>query len=225
MNGKMEITLLEMNGKINNMNFKDYYSLFLENRNNEYLLLAKNPKQNNKKLQKLVNEKAQSQGYSLGPFFHGSKSIFNNFDLKRSRTSDPGLSGKGFYFTANRQEAENISLINQYGKGDTPHTYSVYINSYKQFPIISSILPNGQTIRDLHGGISITNEGGSTIREMAEKHNCDSIVFKSKDHEIRHIMVWDSTKIKLSVPVTYDDVGNVIPLSSRFDLSKDDIRY
>lgn len=37
--------------------------------------------------------------------------------------------------------------------------------------------------------------------------------------------VFESSLLKLSDPVTYDDNGNVIPLSSRFDSSKDDIRY
>ena len=32
-------------------------------------------------------------------------------------------------------------------------------------------------------------------------------------------------QIKSAEPVTYDDGGNVIPLSQRFDMSKDDIRY
>lgn len=39
------------------------------------------------------------------------------------------------------------------------------------------------------------------------------------------IGVFKPNQIKLSDPVTYDDSGKVIPLSSRFDSSKDDIRY
>ena len=38
-------------------------------------------------------------------------------------------------------------------------------------------------------------------------------------------LVWNPTQIKSAEPVTYDDNGNVIPLSERFNLGKDDIRY
>lgn len=38
-------------------------------------------------------------------------------------------------------------------------------------------------------------------------------------------VVFDSSQIKSSDPVTYDDNGNVIPLSKRFDRSNPDIRY
>ena len=38
------------------------------------------------------------------------------------------------------------------------------------------------------------------------------------------MMVLDPFQIKSADPVTYDDAGNVIPLSKRFDSSTDDIR-
>ena len=39
------------------------------------------------------------------------------------------------------------------------------------------------------------------------------------------IVVYDSNNIKSADPVTYDDFGNVIPLSQRFNQENDDIRY
>lgn len=43
--------------------------------------------------------------------------------------------------------------------------------------------------------------------------------------EADHIIVFHPNQIKLSDPVTYDDQGNVIPLSKRFNTNKDDIRF
>ncbi len=43
--------------------------------------------------------------------------------------------------------------------------------------------------------------------------------------EADHIIVFRPSQIKLSDPVTYDDQGNVIPLSKRFNTNKDDIRF
>jgi hypothetical protein len=39
------------------------------------------------------------------------------------------------------------------------------------------------------------------------------------------LVVQNPSQIKVSSPVTYDESGNVIPLSQRFDLTKQDIRY
>lgn len=39
------------------------------------------------------------------------------------------------------------------------------------------------------------------------------------------VVVFDSSQIKSADPVTYDDEGNVIPLSERFNAKKEDIRY
>ncbi|MBP5581552.1 MAG: hypothetical protein J6X85_07195, partial [Ruminococcus sp.] len=41
----------------------------------------------------------------------------------------------------------------------------------------------------------------------------------------REIVLWDNTLMKLADPVTYDDSGNVIPLSERFNEKNEDIRY
>ncbi|MBR3294933.1 MAG: hypothetical protein IKI62_01580, partial [Clostridia bacterium] len=43
--------------------------------------------------------------------------------------------------------------------------------------------------------------------------------------EAEHIIVFKPNQIKLSDPVTYDDNGNVIPLSARFNINNDDVRY
>ena len=46
-----------------------------------------------------------------------------------------------------------------------------------------------------------------------------------KDNGTVHYVVTDSAGIKSADPVTYDDNGNVIPLSERFNPKKEDIRY
>ena len=45
------------------------------------------------------------------------------------------------------------------------------------------------------------------------------------DIDTTHYIVFKSSQIKQSDPVTYDDNGNVIPLSERFNAKNDDIRY
>lgn len=53
---------------------------------------------------------------------------------------------------------------------------------------------------------------GLTIREIGQYVPVEFVVF-------------DPQQIKLSDPVTYDDEGNPIPLSERFNPNNPDIRY
>ena len=71
------------------------------------------------------------------------------------------------------------------------------------------------------------------INEVSEEDS-DGFIYVPEDIEDgidqnkvgdTEIVVYDSNKIKSADPVTYDDDGNVIPLSKRFDSEKDDIRY
>lgn len=51
----------------------------------------------------------------------------------------------------------------------------------------------------------------------------DCVVFDAPKGRI--INIFDNTKVKSADPVTYDDNGNVIPLSERFNPENEDIRY
>ena len=60
------------------------------------------------------------------------------------------------------------------------------------------------------------------VLKKVTKH--DSAVSKT-DAGDTHYIVWHPSQIKSADPVTRDDSGQVIPLSSRFDPSSPDIRY
>jgi hypothetical protein len=51
----------------------------------------------------------------------------------------------------------------------------------------------------------------------------DAVIWNRKDSPTE-VIVLSPSQIKSADPVTYDDSGNVIPLSKRFDVTKDDIR-
>lgn len=70
----------------------------------------------------------------------------------------------------------------------------------------------------------------SKAKQMGNTDGYDVVINKVKDGRNRNkveeeIMVKDPTLIKSADPVTYDDAGNVIPLSERFNPKKEDIRY
>ena len=51
------------------------------------------------------------------------------------------------------------------------------------------------------------------------------IAMEGMDRDTRHYISFQSSNIKATDPVTYDDAGNVIPLSQRFNSANQDIRF
>jgi hypothetical protein len=62
------------------------------------------------------------------------------------------------------------------------------------------------------------SHGFKTVAEM-QSRGYDGVI------DSQEIVVFDPNQIKSADPITYDDVGNIIPLSQRFNSTKDDIRY
>lgn len=78
--------------------------------------------------------------------------------------------------------------------------------------------------------LRITNPYTATQKEAGylntaklQKDGYDGIIIKGID--VTNMVVFDPNQIKSADPVTYDDDGNVIPLSERFNEEKSDIRY
>lgn len=63
------------------------------------------------------------------------------------------------------------------------------------------------------------------VLEAFEKLGFDSTIEYGDDKRIINAVVFNSNQIKSADPVTYDDNGNVIPLSERFNLKEEDIRF
>ena len=86
-------------------------------------------------------------------------------------------------------------------------------------------------LTDENGDIA-TNE---VIRLAFEQIGFDGIIdtavyykfnnMRGMDSGTTHYIVFNENQIKSAEPVTYDDNGNIIPLSQRFNAENDDIRY
>lgn len=61
----------------------------------------------------------------------------------------------------------------------------------------------------------------------AENDNVDGIIYENwyEDKGADSYVAFNPNQIKSADPVTYDDAGNVIPLSERFNPEKEDVRY
>lgn len=145
--------------------------------------------------QKMVDDAAKKAGYTIGPVWHGTEKTFYTFNL------DKAWAG-AFHFAKKRDFAE------LYAKGKDANLLSVYL-----------LLNNPMKEKDFY--MLGTNNGLSKSEAVsfAKSKGYDGIIGSST------IVVFFPSQIKSSAPVTYDDNGNIIPLSQRFQSSIDDIRY
>ena len=184
--------------------------------------------------QRMVDEAAKAAGYS-NRMYHGAKGG-GGFTVFRGWQ----------YFTENKDYAE------RYANRNAPESlYSVYVKMEKPFDTrddeareifydmfneygLTELQEDG--LPDWTDGYDITdyieendldydsvllNEGGDPINgTRSDGLGSGEFVSRGTSYVIR-----DSAQIKSADPVTYDDKGNVIPLSERFNPKNDDIRW
>lgn len=184
--------------------------------------------------QKMVDEAAKKMGYTKKAY-HQTNADFTEFDLSKSRE---GVYGKGAYFSTEK------SPKGTYGSKDM----SLYMLDTRKF----LDLPNdGEQLKQIFDRLGFPydkttlnnfienakNRNGFRLYEylmhVFRFHVREDISPYATEHGYKGLfdantgiyVVYDPNMVKSSDPVTYDDSGNVIPLSKRFDSKNNDIRY
>lgn len=161
---------------------------------------------NKSKAQKLVQQAAEaampksvvrdSKGKLLKTY-HYTNSNFTAFDRSTART---GNEMDGFFF------APDAESTREYGK----RQIVAYLN-------ITNLAVDPVLDRKF-------DDSGTLLREKLAAQGYDGVA-RTENGKIYEYMVFDPEQIKLADAVTYDDAGNAIPLSERFNMEKKDIRY
>ena len=183
-----------------------------------------------KTAQRMVDEAAKAAGYTIKAY-HGTP--INNITVfdssKIGSTTDEGIFGHGFYFSTNKLTADGYATVD--GK-----TMPVFLRVEKTWWGL------GHTIQDVakeldmaEDSLTTKKNGLGTIVAPSSVSNrsftshliergYDSVIIQhgKRDYEI---VIFNNKNVKSADPVTYDDNGNVIPLSERFNESNKDIRY
>ncbi|MBQ7581066.1 MAG: hypothetical protein IJU39_07155 [Clostridia bacterium] len=174
----------------------------------EYLKLAENPEENKEKLQKMVDEAAREampnseivdENGNLLATYHGTSEDFTVFDKKKGRAN---MDIQGMFFTPWKFDAG--------GYGEKVGKY--YLNSVN--PVSEGV---GYKVLNKFKG---QNNAGIKAREYLESLGYDGVNNGNEEY-----IAFNSNQIKSADPVTYDNDGNVIPLSERFNEEEVDIRY
>ncbi len=148
-----------------------------------------------KTAQKMVDEAAKAAGYTIKAYHGTDADAFTVFDKGKIGDAS-GLSILGDGFYF----ADKRSTAAQYGK----NVYTVYLKQQS---------PYSATADDAYR-LNTAKLNGDGF---------DSVTLPTGKGTV--YMVLDPEQIKSADPITYDDDGNVIPLSERFNQEKEDIRY
>lgn len=161
---------------------------------------------NRRKMQALVDRAAEAampksvvrdESGKLLKVYHYTNNDFTVFDRGMART---GNEMDGFFF------APDTESTREYGK----RRIAAYLN-------ITNLALDPVLDREF-------NDSGTLLREKLAAQGYDGVA-RTENGKIYEYMVFDSNQVKYADAVTYDDDGNVIPLSQRFDTGNEDIRY
>ena len=167
--------------------------------------------------QQMVDEAAKAAGYTVKAH-HGTSNDFWTFKKGNKRTRGTLNFGNGFYFSPSRSFAENYTstgrVIDAFLKLDNP--YTVYGTRFDTSDLERI---SAQT------GMDVTSDN---VNEVLQTNGYDGIIardYNGTTNPVNQYVIFDAEQAKSADPVTYDDQGDVIPLSQRFEQGKSDIRY
>lgn len=201
---------------------------------------------------RMVREVADRAGFS-DEIYHQTNKSFNVFDIRNTyRSSGGGLEYQfphGIY-TKLSDAPIGVPGDNQmhlFGKGgefltvkDRQHLSDYLRRNCKGFAKQEDELTkfrekgyaNLEHSKDLKADIKRMQEEWESrakqIKDLVDEHFNNSGydgVFMEDDHGIQMRLYLSSRDVKSADPVTFDDDGNVIPLSQRFNKDNPDIRY
>ena len=180
--------------------------------------LLQNVENDNKNGEKILDfSKIVDENGEPKVVYHRTPNKFTAFDARKiGSSSDFGAFGRGFYFSPYKEQ------YRLYGR----YLISAFLNVRNPFNL------NEDNVYDTKMSFGMSPEGQrGWTRKVSEEftqwlkdNNYDGVVYKTNYNEEEDV-VFNPNQIKSADVVTYDDAGNIIPLSERFNPEKEDIRY
>lgn len=164
----------------------------------------------------MVKIAANHAGFNVGPVFHGTSSRFNSFDMSK------GYDGAHFF----SESEDHAAFFGEAGSYFLKEENPMRITEADLEAAQDRAYPDGNETGDW--GDSLPRDFVSEFVEKAKAGGHDSLAIKDMadlDGESTVHLPLKPNQIKLSDPVTYDDDGNVVPLSKRFSPETDDLRF
>ena len=201
----------------------------------QYLELAKHPEKNKASLREMVDEAAKRAGYGIRAY-HGTGEAFTKFAKEKTGANYEGYLeyGAGFYFTPSKEEARKWAANGEKINGN--NVMSVYLAAERMMNPDESISDDSaESILKRHGyfqnDIEFTLGRGyrfiealihfgysnAEIQKQLKAMGYDGVdASYGKENKTGQYVIFDPEQVKSADLVTYDDEGNIIPLSERF---------
>ena len=198
----------------------------------------------------LTNDLANAQGYS-GKNGIFNADLMNNLDAYAAGIADGQYDSETEYSewvdAYNNAWDERAKQIEESG-----HVLELYSKMEKPFVVAEDVQISVEKAKKIAAGdkdllhyieflasgkdhistaLLANNSSAIGLPAALRKAGYDGIEDRTVNEKFRllkgtiHRIVFDATNVKSADPVTYDDNGNVIPLSERFNAGNDDIRY
>lgn len=191
--------------------------------------------------QRLVDEAAKNAGYTIKAY-HGSRQVFNEFSKDKRGSNTHTKVSNDWFFAADKETANSYypygvmkelarqspniwkdsdaEKMKQKGK-----LYNLYIKM--ENPLVVDVADYDYTAH------RETTDAWYEYTVQAEENGNDGIILlnamdnqlKTSARESTVYLFKEPNQAKSADPITYDDNGNVIPLSERFNAKKRDIRF
>ena len=151
--------------------------------------------------------------------YHGTAKDFYIFGIEHlgETSGNEGWFGPGFYFTQWKESARGYAGWAKTQHGGEERIIPCFIN-IKNPQVVDATQGNFVLDKNADGVIATINiTKDNPYSRNGQRYSNGELYYEVKAN--------NSNQIKSADPVTYDGQGNVIPLSKRFDLNNDDIRY
>lgn len=161
----------------------------------------------------------------LATVYHATYNDFTVFDrAKLGENTDAYASDESTAATAHLGFWFNTQPLSQSASYAGGKDVKAYLNAENIY--------NAHSLEQLTGEIEQQWDEELTPEENAEEYvdglkaqGYDGIVLRDEEFGGTSFVVFDPEQIKSAEAITYDDAGNVIPLSERFNSRSNDIRY
>lgn len=153
--------------------------------------------------------------------FHGSPNKFYSFDVNAPRIHDEGTFGRGIYAT------DRYKIANAYANDGDGYVYELYGKIDEPFADYEVASGNFGYFDSLDDAIKYYSDDFSAdeIRAMLKNIDTADGVIASAETPYDEVVFKSGKQIKSADPFTFDDSGNLIPLTERANFNVNDMRY
>ena len=186
--------------------------------------------------QKMVDAAAKAAGYNYKAY-HGTKSKFNAFRFTEDDIGiHLGTKGQARMMAGRGKDAR---IVNAYVKLQNPIHFDYDLGAWEGRRVAEQLYNMGIITMDEAANALLSADKSYRLGDEAATKNIRNLLISkgydgfTYDNEFEgysrkneeSIAVFNPNQIKVADPVTYDNDGNVIPLSERFNDQKKDIRW